>query len=87
MRRSFLLVIVGGFLLGSLIGVGALILNQGSQNQNRVLTSGTALIGGPFELIGKDGKILTFGSYRVGKYSQQLLEYVRQECIEKPEGE
>lgn len=38
-------------------------------------------------VIGKDGKILTFGSYRVGKYSQQLLEYVRQECIEKPEGE
>lgn len=67
MRRPFLLVIVGGFLLGTLIGVGALMLNQGSQNQNRVLTSGTALIGGPFELVGKDGKTVTDEDFR-GRY-------------------
>ena len=37
-------------------------------------------------VIGREGKILTFGSYRKSKYSDPLLEYLRQECINKPEG-
>ena len=59
MRRSFVLVIVGGFLLGVLIGLGALILNSGNQQPGRVVTSGKALVGGPFELVGKGGKVVT----------------------------
>lgn len=67
MKRRLLLVIVGSFLLGSLIGVGALMLNQESPNKNRVVTTGQALIGGPFELVGKDGKTVTDKDFR-GRY-------------------
>ena len=67
MKRRLLLVIVGSFLLGSLIGVGALMLNQESPNKSRVITSGQALIGGPFELVGKDGKTVTDKDFR-GRY-------------------
>ncbi|MGK2921740.1 MAG: SCO family protein [Methyloceanibacter sp.] len=66
MRRPWLLVIVGGFLLGSLIGMAALIFNTDMQ-QKRVVTSGTALIGGPFELVGKNGKTVTDQDFR-GRY-------------------
>jgi protein SCO1/2 len=66
MRRSFLLVIVGGFLLGALVGAGMLILNT-EMRPTRVQTSGEALIGGPFELVGKDGKTVTDKVFR-GKY-------------------
>lgn len=64
MRRRLLLVILGSFLLGSLIGVGALVLNQEQPNKNRVITSGKALIGGPFELVGKGGKAVTDKDFR-----------------------
>jgi protein SCO1/2 len=47
--------------------VGALMLNQESPNKNRVITSGQALIGGPFELVGKDGKTVTDKDFR-GRY-------------------
>ncbi|HUU66914.1 MAG TPA: SCO family protein [Methyloceanibacter sp.] len=63
MRRPFLLVIVGGFLLGALIGAGILILNT-DMHGNRVTTSGKALIGGPFELVGKDGNTVTDQDFR-----------------------
>jgi protein SCO1 len=66
MRRSWLLVIVSGFLIGALIGFGAMILNT-DMHQNRVVTSGTALVGGPFELVGKDGKTVTDEDFR-GRY-------------------
>lgn len=66
MRRPLLLVILGGFLLGMLIGVGALLLNTDRQ-QNRVITSGEALIGGPFELVGQDGKTVTDKDF-LGRY-------------------
>ena len=59
MKRQLVLVIVGSFLLGSLIGVGALMLDHNAPSKNRVITSGQALIGGPFELVGKDGKTVT----------------------------
>lgn len=67
MKRRLVLVIVGSFLLGSLIGVGALVLNQGPNSKNRVITSGQALIGGPFELVGKEGKTVTDRDFR-GRY-------------------
>lgn len=63
MRRPWILVIVGGFLLGALIGLGALILEPDGQ-RGRVVTSGQALIGGPFELVGKDGKTVTDEAFR-----------------------
>jgi len=63
MRRPLLLIIVGGFLLGALIGAGILILNTDTQG-NRVTTSGKALVGGPFELVGKDGKTVTDQDFR-----------------------
>ncbi|MGH6735597.1 MAG: SCO family protein [Methyloceanibacter sp.] len=63
MRRSLLLVILAGFLGGALIGAGLLILNTDTQNA-RVQTSGKALVGGPFALIGKDGKTVTDQDFR-----------------------
>jgi len=73
MRRPLLLVIVGGFLLGALIGAGILILNTDMQG-NRVTTSGKALVGGPFELIGKDGKTVTDQDFR-GRYMLVFFGY------------
>jgi len=73
MRRPLLLVIVGGFLLGALIGAGILILNTDTQG-NRVTTSGKALVGGPFELIGKDGKTVTDQDFR-GRYMLVFFGY------------
>ena len=64
MTRRLLLVVLGSFLLGSLIGVGALTLDQAGPNKNRVITSGQALIGGPFELVGKGGKTITDKDFR-----------------------
>jgi protein SCO1/2 len=66
MRRSLLLIIVGGFLLGALIGAGYLILNSDMPSRS-VTTSGKALVGGPFELVGEDGKTVTDKDFR-GRY-------------------
>jgi protein SCO1/2 len=63
MRRPFLLIIVAGFLLGALIGAGILILNTDMRGQ-RVTTSGKALVGGPFALVGKDGNTVTDQDFR-----------------------
>lgn len=65
MRRSLLLVIVAGFLAGALAGVAILVFN--TDTQTRVMTSGKALVGGPFELVGKDGKTVTDKDFR-GRY-------------------
>ena len=65
MQRSLLLVILGGFVLGAL--VGAIMMFNTDAQRTRVVTSGTALIGGPFELIGKDGKTITNKDFR-GRY-------------------
>jgi peroxiredoxin len=37
-------------------------------------------------VIGKEGKILTYGSYQNKEYRKLLLEYLRQECVSNPEG-
>jgi len=75
MRRPLLLVIVGGFLLGALIGVGAMILDN-ETGGNRVVTSGKALIGGPFELVGKGGKTVTDKDFR-GRYMLVFFGFTR----------
>jgi protein SCO1 len=72
MRRSILLIIVGGFLLGAILGAGFLILN--TNMLPRVETSGKALIGGPFTLLGKDGSTVTDKVFR-GKYMLVFFGY------------
>ena len=66
MRGRFVTVIVAGFLIGALAGAAALILTRAPADQS-VATSGKALIGGPFTLVGRDGKPVTDQAFR-GKY-------------------
>ena len=63
MRRPLLLVIFVAFLLGAVGGAAILILN-GDVQRPRVTTTGKALIGGPFSLIGKGGKTVTDQDFR-----------------------
>jgi protein SCO1 len=73
MRRPFVMVILGGFLIGAFIGAGMLLLTPDAQ-RSRVVTSGKALIGGPFELVGKDGKTVTDKDFR-GRYMLVFFGY------------
>jgi len=73
MRGRLLTVIVAGFLIGALGGAAALILTRGAAGP-RVATTGTALIGGPFTLIGHDGKPVTDQAFR-GKYMLVFFGY------------
>jgi protein SCO1/2 len=66
MRGRFLTVIVAGFLIGALAGAAALIVIRAPTGPE-VATTGTALIGGPFTLVGRDGKPVTDRAFR-GKY-------------------
>jgi protein SCO1/2 len=66
MRGRFVTVIVAGFLIGALAGAAALILTRAPADQS-VATSGKALVGGPFTLVGRDGKPVTDQAFR-GKY-------------------
>lgn len=66
MRARLLTVIVAGFLIGALGGAAALILTRGPAGPG-VASTGTALIGGPFTLVGRDGKPVTDQAFR-GKY-------------------
>jgi protein SCO1/2 len=66
MRGRFLTVIVAGFLIGALAGAAALIVTRAPTGAE-VATTGTALIGGPFTLVGRDGKPVTDRAFR-GKY-------------------
>ena len=66
MRGRFLTVIVAGFLIGALAGAAALIAHPGAADPS-VATTGKALIGGPFTLVGRDGKPVTDQAFR-GKY-------------------
>ena len=66
MSVRLLAVIVAGFLIGALGGAALLVLSQGGQGP-AVQTSGKALIGGPFTLVGRDGKPVTDQAFR-GKY-------------------
>jgi protein SCO1/2 len=66
MRSRLVAVIVAGFLIGALAGAAALIVMR-SPSGPEVATTGAALIGGPFSLVGKDGKPVTDQAFR-GKY-------------------
>jgi len=63
MRRPLLLVILGGFLVGAVLGAGMMLFNADPQ-KSRVVTTGKALVGGPFELVGKEGKTVTDKDFR-----------------------
>ena len=65
MKTRLLSFIVAGFLIGALAGAAILLVTtpQGAI----VESSGTALIGGPFSLIGADGKTVTDRDFR-GRY-------------------
>jgi protein SCO1 len=75
MRRPLVLVILGGFVLGALIGAGMMLLTPNPE-RGRVVTSGKALIGGPFELVGKDGKTVTDKDFR-GRYMLVFFGFTR----------
>ena len=66
MRGRLLTVILAGFLIGALVGVGALLLTRGVSGPS-VETSGKALIGGPFTLTDQTGKTATDQDFR-GRY-------------------
>ena len=66
MKNRLLSFIIAGFVIGGLTGAAVLILNA-PQRKRSVQTSGTALIGGPFSLVGEDGKPVTDRDFR-GRY-------------------
>jgi len=65
MKTRLLAFVIAGFMIGALAGAAVLLLStpQGA----RVESSGTALIGGPFSLIGADGKTVTDRDFN-GRY-------------------
>src|SRR5262245_44144028 len=66
MRMRLLSFIIAGFLIGGLTGAALLLLTNPRPDAN-VETSGTALVGGPFTLVGTDGKTVTDQDFR-GRY-------------------
>jgi protein SCO1/2 len=66
MRARLIAFIIAGFLIGALAGAAILVLTAPPGGQ-RVVSSGTALVGGPFSLIGTDGKTVTDQNFR-GRY-------------------
>jgi protein SCO1/2 len=66
MRGRLLTIIVAGFLIGALGGAAALVLTRSEHGAN-VVTSGKALVGGPFALVDQTGKTVTDQDFR-GSY-------------------
>lgn len=66
MRARLISFIIGGFLIGALAGAAILLVTTPHGGQP-VQSSGTALVGGPFSLVGTDGKIVTDVDFR-GRY-------------------
>jgi len=66
MRARLIAFIVGGFLIGALAGAAVLLVAT-PQGGQPVQSSGAALIGGPFSLVGADGKPVTDRDFR-GRY-------------------
>jgi protein SCO1 len=64
--RRLVLVLIAGFLIGSLLGAVILILTSAPTGP-RVESSGKALVGGPFTLVDQTGKTVTERDFR-GKY-------------------
>jgi len=66
MRARLIAFIVAGFLIGALAGAAVLLITA-PQGGQPVQSSGTALVGGPFSLVGADGKPVTDRDFR-GRY-------------------
>jgi protein SCO1 len=66
MRARLIAFIVAGFLIGALAGAAVLLVTT-PQGEQPVQSSGTALVGGPFSLIGADRKPVTDRDFR-GRY-------------------
>ena len=66
MRARLISFIVAGFLIGALAGAAILLVTTPRGGQP-VQSSGTALVGGPFSLVGADGKTVTDTDFR-GRY-------------------
>jgi protein SCO1 len=73
MRQHLLFVIVAGFLLGAL-GGAALLIWHAPPSSRSVVTTGKALIGGPFTLIDQTGKTVTDKDFR-GRYMLVFFGY------------
>jgi protein SCO1 len=66
MRARLIAFIVAGFLIGALAGAVVLLITT-PQGGQPVQSSGTALVGGPFSLVGAGGKPVTDRDFR-GRY-------------------
>ena len=66
MRAPLIAFVIAGFLIGAIAGAGVLLIATPQVGQP-VQSSGAALIGGPFSLVGADGKPVTDRDYR-GRY-------------------
>jgi protein SCO1 len=66
MRARLIAFVIAGFLIGAIAGAGVLLLAT-PQGGQPVQSSGAALIGGPFSLVGGDGKPVTDRDFR-GRY-------------------
>ena len=63
MRTRLLVIIAMGFLIGAVAGAALLALSD-KGSERAVMTSGKALIGGPFKLIDQHGKTVTDRDFR-----------------------
>ena len=66
MRARLIAFVIAGFLIGAIAGA-AVLLVANPQGGQPVQLSGAALIGGPFSLVGADGKPVTDRNFR-GRY-------------------
>ena len=66
MRARLIAFVIAGFLIGAIAGAGVLLVAT-PQGGQPVQSSGTAQIGGPFSLVGADGKPVTDRDFR-GRY-------------------
>jgi protein SCO1/2 len=63
MRGRLISFTVAGFLIGALAGAVILLVTT-PHGKQPVQSSGTALVGGPFSLVGTDGKSVTDADFR-----------------------
>ena len=63
MRARLIAFVIAGFLIGAIAGAGVLLVAN-PQGGQPVQSSGAALIGGPFSLVGADGKPVTDRDFR-----------------------
>jgi protein SCO1/2 len=66
MRARLIASVIAGFLIGAIAGAAVLLVATPQEGQP-VQSSGAALIGGPFSLVGADGKPVTDRDFR-GRY-------------------